>query len=141
MTKSAPVPTGYRQSGQTTVEFAVTATVFILLFVGLMEIPLAVYDYNTVCSAAREAVRYAIVHSPTGPDPVPDSQIQAVAINSAVDLDPKQLTVSVSWPPDANLPKQEDARVAVSYNYQVQIPFLAPIKLTLSSASQMLTSQ
>ena len=127
--------------GQTMVEFAMVATVFLMLMFGVMQMALTVYNYDTVCSAAREAVRYAIVHSPTGSSPAATAQIQQIAINSAVSLNSSNLTVSVSWPADANLPLQKDAQVKVSYLYQLQIPFMTPVSLTLASTSQMLVSQ
>ncbi|HEY1850308.1 MAG TPA: TadE/TadG family type IV pilus assembly protein [Candidatus Binataceae bacterium] len=127
--------------GQTMVEFAMVASVFLLLLFGIMQMALTVYNYNTVCSAAREAVRYAIVRSPTSPNPATTAQIQQVAINTAVGLNTSQLTIAVSWPADANLPTQSDARVKVSYQYQLKIPFFSPVTMTLASTSQMLVSQ
>ena len=127
--------------GQTMVEFAMVASVFFLLLFGIIEMSYAVCNYNTVCSAAREAVRYAIVHSPTSANPATIAQIQQIAIRNAVSLDPSQLTVNVSWPADANLPLQQDAQVQVSYRYQLNLPFRPPLTLTLVSTSQMLVSQ
>jgi hypothetical protein len=106
-----------------------------------MQMALTVYNYNIVCSAAREAVRYAMVHSPNSSNPATSAQIQQVAINSAVSLNSSNLSISVSWPADANLPLQKDAQVKVSYVYQLQIPFMTPVSLTLASTSQMLVSQ
>ena len=91
-------------SGQAMVEFAMVVTVYLLLLFGIMMMTLSVYYYNTVCSAAREAVRYAIVHSPSSASPATTAQIQQIAINNAVNLVSSQLTVTVSWPADANLP-------------------------------------
>lgn len=122
-------------------EFAWSATAFLLLMFGLMQMGLAVYNYNTACAAAREAVRYAIVHSPTSPNPATTSQIQQVAINYAPALNLTSSDISVSWPADPNLPSLKDARVAISYNYQLEIPFLSTVTLTLTSSSQMLVSQ
>ncbi len=116
-------------------------SVFLLLLFGIMQMALTIYNYNTVCSAAREAVRYAIVRSPTSANPATTAQIQQIAINTAVGLNTSQLTITVSWPADANLPSQSDARVKVSYQYQLQIPFFAPVTMTLASTSQMLVSQ
>ena len=127
--------------GQTALEFAMVASVFLLLLFGIMQMALTVYNYNTVCSAAREAVRYAIVRSPTSPNPATTAQIQQIAINTAAGLNTSQLTIAVSWPADANLPTQTDARVKVSYQYQLQIPFFSPVTMTLASTSQMLVSQ
>jgi Flp pilus assembly protein TadG len=56
-----------RETGQTMVEFALSASLLFLLLFGLMEMSFPVYDYNTASSAADEAVRYAIVHSPAAP--------------------------------------------------------------------------
>jgi len=47
--------------GQAMVEFALIVPVFILLLVGLFDVGRAVYAYNTVNNAAREAGRVAIV--------------------------------------------------------------------------------
>jgi Flp pilus assembly protein TadG len=128
-------------AGQTMVEFAMVASLFLLLLFGIMQMALTVYNYNTVCSAAREAVRYAIVHSPASANAATTAQIQEVAINNAVGLNSSQLAVTVSWSADARLPLQNDAQVKVSYQYQLNIPFLSPVTMTLASTSQMLVSQ
>jgi Flp pilus assembly protein TadG len=127
--------------GQTLVEFAMIASVFLMLLFGIMQMALTVYNYNTVCSAAREAVRYAIVRSPSSVNPATSAQIQQVAVNNAVGLDPSKLTATLTWITDANLPLQKDAQVRVSYLYQLTIPFFSPVTLTLSSTAQMLVSQ
>ena len=123
------------------VEFAMVASVFLLLLFGIMEMGFAVYNYNTACSAAREAVRYAIVHSPTGPNPATTSQIKQVAINYAPALNLTPSDINVTFPADPNLPSQDDAQVTISYNYHLQVPFLSPVTLKLTSTSQMLVSQ
>lgn len=128
-------------AGQTAVEFALAASVFLFVMFALTEMALVVYNYNTVCSAAREAVRYAIVHSPSSANPATTSEIQQVAINSAVNLNPAELTVNVSFPSDPRLPSQLDALVQVSYQYSLQIPFRSPVTLSLASSAQMLVSQ
>lgn len=132
---------GRHRAGQTIAEFALAATALVLLIFGLIDMALLVYNYNTVCSAAREAVRYAIVHSPTGPNPATTAQIQQVAINYAPELNLAPSNITVSWPADSNLPSQDDAKVAISYNYKLSIPFLSARTLTLTSTSQMLVSQ
>ncbi len=128
-------------SGQAMVEFAMVVTVYLLLLFGIMMMTLSVYYYNTVCSAAREAVRYAIVHSPSSASPATTAQIQQIAINNAVNLVSSQLTVTVSWPADANLPSQKDAEVNVSYQYQLHVPFMSAVTMTVASTAQMLVSQ
>jgi Flp pilus assembly protein TadG len=129
------------RAGQELVEFAAVTTAFLLLVFGLMYLGSAVYYYNTLSSAAREAVRYAIAHSPTSAAPATTQQIQQVAINDAAGLNPKELTVEVSWPSDPNLPLKKDAQVQVSYEYKVSIPFLNQVTFNLTSTSRMLVSQ
>ena len=47
--------------GQSMVEFALILPIFVLVLVGLFDVGRAVYAYNTVNNAAREAARLAIV--------------------------------------------------------------------------------
>jgi Flp pilus assembly protein TadG len=128
-------------AGQSVVEFCGVATLLFMLMFGLMSLGTAVYSYNTVSNATREAVRYAIVHSPTSPDPASDSQIQQVAINYAVGLGLKDSDVVVSWPTDPINTKKTDAQVQISYPYQIKVPFLSPVAVNLTSTSRMLVSQ
>lgn len=50
------------EAGQALVEFALTIMLVFLLFVGMLEMILLMYAYNTLGNAAKEGVRYAIVH-------------------------------------------------------------------------------
>jgi Flp pilus assembly protein TadG len=127
--------------GATMAEFALTATVCFTLLFGVMEMSSAVYSYHIVSTAAREGVRYAIVHSPTSANPATTDQIQDYAKTYASGLDVSQLTVTASFPSDPRLVTQKDAQVVVTYNYPLHIPFTAPVTLSLSSTSKMLVSQ
>jgi Flp pilus assembly protein TadG len=127
--------------GATMVEFAMTATVCFGLLFGVMEMSSAVYSYHMVCTAAREGVRYAIVHSPTSANPATTDQIQDYAKTYASGLDPAQLTVTATFPADPRLVTLKDAKVVVTYNYPLTIPFISPVTLSLSSTSKMLVSQ
>jgi Flp pilus assembly protein TadG len=99
------------QIGQAAVEFALAATIFLLLMFTIIEMGIVVYSYNTISHAARECVRYAIVHSPTGPSPATAAQIQSATY---ADLPaPNQLkssNVTVTWPADPGLPSEQDAQ-------------------------------
>ena len=122
-------------------EFAMVALVCFGLLYAVMQMSSAVYSYHMVSSAAREAVRYAIVHSPTGPNPASTDQIEQVAKDYASGLDQSQLTVTATFPNDPRLSTQKDAKVVVTYNFPLSIPFISPITLSLSSTSKMLVSQ
>lgn len=133
-------------AGQTAAEFAAVALVFFFVIFAVIKMAEAVFDYITICEAAREAARYAIVHCPTSvcstsPNPATTAQIQQVAINAAPSLGLTTTNVTVNWPADSNLPSQTDAQINISYPYTLSIPLMSPISLTLTGASQMLVSQ
>lgn len=122
-------------------EFALIASAFFILSFGIIEMASAVMAYNSVCDAAREAVRYAIVHSPTSANPATTAQIQQVAMNVAPNLGITQSQVTVTFPADSNLPSMTDAEVQISYPYTITIPFIPNMSVTLSATSRMLVSQ
>jgi Flp pilus assembly protein TadG len=134
-TTNQSILTGYRR-GQTMPELAIAATVLCILLFAIIEMGIVIYDYNMVCSAAREAVRYAIVH------PTDSSGIKNAAINSAPFLSASNITVNTSvTDPNPNGATNKDAQVTISYPYTLQIPLVPSISLTLSSTSQMMRSQ
>ena len=49
-------------AGQAQVEFALSILFVVLLIFGIIELILLIYTYNTLADAAKEGVRYAIVH-------------------------------------------------------------------------------
>ncbi len=123
------------------VEFGLIATVFLLFVFGTMNVSSAVYYYNEVSSACREASRYAIVHSPSSPSPATAAQIRQIVLNYASGMNPDNITVNSSWPADSNLPSRKDAKVQVTYQYTLRIPLLKTVTLNLTSTSQVLVSQ
>ena len=48
--------------GQAMVEFALVITFIFLVFVGILQMILLMYTYNTLADAAKEGMRYAVVH-------------------------------------------------------------------------------
>jgi Flp pilus assembly protein TadG len=121
---------------QAMVEFALVASLFLLLMFAVLQLSLAVLTYNSVAFAAREAARYAIVHGPSGPNPATNTQIQQVAINAA-----PALSLSANWVTDPNLPTKQDIQVKVTYPYQIQIPFVSAVTANFASTSQLLVAQ
>lgn len=49
------------ERGSTLVEMALVTGIFFMLVIGVMNLCLALYSYNYVCHAAREATRYMVV--------------------------------------------------------------------------------
>lgn len=124
------------------VEFAMVAIVFLSVIFGITLMSLAIFNYNTVCSAARQASRYAMAHPPniSGGDTGGVNTTQ-VAKDAATGLDPSKLTVVVTWPPDPNFVGQTDATVTVSYTFTLDVPFIMSLPITVSSTSQVLSAQ
>jgi Flp pilus assembly protein TadG len=55
----------YRSRGQGLVEFALVLPIFLVLVMGIADLGLAVFAYNSVTNAAREGARLAIVNQDT----------------------------------------------------------------------------
>ncbi len=126
------------QSGQTLTEFALVLPLFLLILTAIMFMAEVVLGYNTLCSAARLAARYASVHGTTNSDA---GAIQTVAINAAPNLNLANSNVTISFPADTKVPSQLDAKVVITYNYSVSIPFRSPITFPLTVTSRIPVSQ
>lgn len=70
---------GQARRGQSLVEFALILPIFVLLLVGIFDFGRAVYAYNTISNASREAVRIGIVDQNV-------VRLQAEAVKAAVSL-------------------------------------------------------
>ena len=119
------------EDGQATVEFALTVVFLMFLIVVIIEMSMLLYTYSVVADAAKEGVRYAVVHgnhnsSPAGPG-------SSAAIDGAVGTgvvktyaqfsfhDTSTMTVTVTYPDTANPPANQSpnrVQVKVSYPYQ-----------------------
>jgi Flp pilus assembly protein TadG len=78
-----------REGGQAIVEFALTVILLMLLMFALLELSIFIYTYSVLANAAKEGVRYAIVHgvnngSPSGPSSGPTSSPPCTASSTNV---------------------------------------------------------
>lgn len=137
---------GQTRSGQTLVEFSLTAFLTVLMFLFVIETARMLLIYAAVANAAREGVRYAIVHGSTrsagaaqndasGPSANP-AQVVTVIDNFAGTgpLTISLLVVNVTYPGSSNAPGQS-VNVSVVYPYNPLITYF-PATLRLGSASQ-----
>jgi Flp pilus assembly protein TadG len=130
--------TGYMR-GQAPAEFAMIAVPALMLIFGLMNFSLAVYDYNFVSYAAREATRYAAVRGSSSASPASATDVKNVVIALAHGLDTSKITVSTTWSPN-NSPGGA-VHVQVSYPFSFAIPFITLASVTFSSTSQLVITQ
>lgn len=135
-----------RRSGQSLVEFSLTALMTSLVMLFVLEIGRMLLVYAVIADAAREGVRYAIVHGSSratgsaqndasGPSSNP-TQVVTVVDNFAGTgpLTTSRLIVSVTYPGSSNAPGQT-VNVSVIYPYDPFVTYF-PSTLRLGSVSQ-----
>jgi Flp pilus assembly protein TadG len=76
--------------GQSLVEFALILPIFVLLLVGVFDVGRAVYAYNTINNAARQAARLAII------DQTPE-HVRETAVTDAVSLGLEAADVDIDF--------------------------------------------
>ena len=127
--------------GQTVTEFALILPVFLLILVGILDLSRAVFAYNAVSSAAREATRLAIV----------DQQLDAIqdlASQRSIGLGIAPSSIEVEFlnadlstaPPCTNRPVPLGcmAEVTVTYEYVAATPLLGNLigQINISATSR-----
>ena len=148
----------HRSAGQGLVEFSLVFPIIVLLVVGFVEIGRAVFAFNTIANAARQAVRVATVNQLTAvtdcdetrpiEDPYePHWSIRGCAISAAGPLGITTANVSVVYspPPSTSLTCTPAlhvgciAKVTVTYNYTISTPFVNRLigPFTMSQSSSM----
>lgn len=143
----------HAQRGSSTVEFAISALLMLMLLFGIMECSLLLYSYHTVSNAARQASRWAVVR---GSDclaascPATADTVKAYVLTQVPLLDATQVAVTTTWSsssnctaPSASGPAGPGCIVAVhvTYPFQLHLPLIPISTLTLSSTSQMVMSE
>ena len=118
-------------------EFALVLPLFILILVGIFDFGRAIYAYNTIQNAARQAVRLAIVDQNT-------TAITDVAVNHATGLiDATGVTVEFyDVGTDTTYSQCSDAatgcelgwtaRITVTYEYQAATPIIGNLVGTIT---------
>ena len=139
------------EEGQNLVEFALVFTVLSSVLLGIIWAGWALYIYNFVSEAAREATRYASVRG-TACTGFSDCNIDSTGLTTFVQnmgypaINMSGVSVTGSWPcastanPPCNSPGNP-VIVTVSYQFSFAIPFATTNTLNLSSTSQMYISQ
>lgn len=129
------------------VEFAVGASVLLTTLFGIISLSFALYSYNFVAEAAREASRYAIVRGADCDTSMSDCPITSAEVNTYVQglsypgIAATNLTGSATWP-NGNSPGNR-VSVTVTYSFPLAIPFWAGSGslIHMSSTSSMVISQ
>lgn len=126
------------EKGSTIVESALCLTLFLMITFGTIDFGRAVFAYNFVSYAAREATRYAMVRGSSSSSPATNAGINSYVTGFAVGLDPSALTVNTIWTPD-NKPGSTVA-VTVKFTFSAVVPYV-PAKIPFQSTSTMIIAQ
>ena len=128
-----------RQRGTNLIEFGLAFMVFFAALYGVMEFGRIVASYNILSGAAREGVRYAVVHGSSSGSPATNTDIQNIVRSWAVGLQSSAVTVTTTWTP-GNAPGSK-VKVLASYNVSPFTGLILKNGITLQSSSQMVISQ
>jgi len=141
------------QRGSTTVEFAASAMVMLMVLFGILEAALLLYSYHTVSTAARLASRWAMVRGancPAASCPATSNSVKAYVLTQLPLLDASKVTVTTTWSsygtcatPASTGPGEPGCQVAVtvSYPFQLNLAFIPISALTLTSTSKMVVAE
>jgi len=122
------------ERGSTMVEFAlVIGVIFLPLLFGVLEFGRATWTKTMVTAAAREGVRYAIVHGAQS-GAVADSATIANYVKGRTQLTP--IDVQPSWVPDKA--PGSVAQVRVTYTYVPAVSFVIRSTKTITSTSRQI---
>jgi Flp pilus assembly protein TadG len=106
-----------RRAGQSMVEFALSFSLILMLMMGIFEVGRAMWSYTTVSYAARQAARYAIVHSALGATGADSSAIDDAVKSNAIGLNPDQISIVKTWTPD----NSRGSQFAITVRYPVNL--------------------
>lgn len=144
------------ECGAAMIETALSATVLLGLFFGVMQMSLALYTYHFISEAAREATRYAMVRGSSCSGFASACPATAANVRSFVGglnfpgIVPANITVTTTWPTTGSTCAPSSSpcnnpgnlvKVNVQYKFPLSIPFVTSTHLTLTSTSQMTISQ
>jgi Flp pilus assembly protein TadG len=145
------------EDGETLVEFALSTVLLLTVVFGVMNVCLALFEYQIVAQSARDGSRYAMVRGNTctasgASCTATVAQIQSYVQNEGYPgIVPASMSVAVSYSafptggtcsPNANCTNPGNlVTVKVTYPFVMHIPFTPANSLSLTSSSSMVISQ
>ncbi len=123
------------------IETALSFMIVVFVMFWMWELVMALYTYNVLSDAAKEGVRYAIVHGTgnsscdgpsTGCDSSATNTVAKVRDYAAYSLhDISAITINVTYPDSSSAPGNR-VKVAVGYSYipYINLPWAAPTLVT-----------
>ena len=105
--------------GVVAIEFALGFPIFLALVYGLFEFGRIFWTQNTLEYAIQQAARFAMVNTSAS-----DSQIQTVVTNSAVGLNPADISIDVDFEDAAG--ERAFINITGTYAYAPFVPLVVP---------------
>ena len=125
---------GGADRGNTTLEAALSLTVFLMSIFGILDLGRMVWYYNMVAHGSREGVRYAVVHGANSSSPASVPVISSHISTQIPGLDPSLTTITVAWTP-SNSPGGT-VNVCVRYSFIPIAPYIPGGPWTLRARAQ-----
>ena len=129
---------GGGSSGQSATEFAMVAPLALTILFAIVEFGIIIHGYTFATNAARDAVRYAIVHGSTSSSPATSTDIQNLVDAEANGIDTSNLSVITT--PASNWTPGSTVKVQVTYAIHPLYP-LSGVSLSLTGTARMIVSQ
>ena len=127
------------QSGNALLEGALSLTVFLMMFFGIIEFGRAVFAYNSLQFAAAAGARYGSIRRNSSGHLITASAMTTYVDGLLVGISPGSVTVTTTWSPDAN--PGSTITVNVAYAFTFLQPYMPTTNLNLSAQSGMTISQ
>lgn len=127
-----------RNRGSVVAEVAMALPVMMFAMLGLVDIGRGIAAKAALGHAARLATRYASVRSSTSGSPATATTVQDFLREHIEGLDPESVTVATTWEPTNN--RGSTVQVAVSYDFELAMPFIPVDTISLSSRSESIIS-
>jgi len=140
----------HAQRGTSTAEFAIAATLMLMVVFGIIQFGKAIYAYHSVANAARLGSRWAMVR---GSDcvaatcPATAATVKAYVQSQMPLLNSAAATVTTTWSTSSGCYGNPSngpgcvVAVTVSYPFHFDVPLVSSAVLQISSTSQMVISE
>lgn len=124
-----------KESGTTSVEFALVVLVFFMLTLGLLDVGQGVWAYHSLAHATREGARFAIVHGDRADQPATETSVATLVKSRIPNL--AGVTVNTTWLPNNSQASTVEVTAQYTYNpimplYEFTIPISASARMAVS---------
>ncbi|MFM5931191.1 MAG: TadE family protein [Novosphingobium sp.] len=121
--------------GATTVEFALLGPIMLTLMMGVMQIGMAMWNYNSLRGVASDVARYAVINYQTN-NKLTNEQIrqytQSVAIQAPYGMALENLTITVETPTTQRVSGAKELTLTINYNFPTLLAIIGVGNIPMS---------